>query len=95
MEEPENYVHRYLLETLIHLIRNSPSQVIIVTHSPYLLDYIRPEEVYLVEKPGRETLVRRLSKSREIEEVRRFLEEGGTLGEAWYSGIMGGTSKSN
>jgi len=90
LEEPENYVHPYLLETLIHLIRNSPSQVIIVTHSPYLLDYIRPEEVYLVEKPGRETLVRRLSKSREIEEVRRFLEEGGTLGEAWYSGIMGG-----
>ena len=62
-------MHPYLLETLIHLIRNSPSQVIIVTHSPYLLDYIRPEEVYLVEKPGRETLVRRLSKSREIEEV--------------------------
>ena len=79
-----------MLETLIHLIRNSPSQVIIVTHSPYLLDYIRPEEVYLVEKPGRETLVRRLSKFREIEEGRRFLEEGGTLREAWYSGIMGG-----
>jgi len=34
-------------------------------------------------------LVRRLSESREIEEVRRFLEEGDILGEAWYSDIMG------
>ncbi|MEM4489103.1 MAG: hypothetical protein QXK88_09985, partial [Desulfurococcaceae archaeon] len=67
-----------------------PSQVIIITHSPYLLDYVKPEEVYVVQKEGLETKVRMLSRAEEVEEVRRFLEDGGTLGEAWYSGMFGG-----
>jgi energy-coupling factor transporter ATP-binding protein EcfA2 len=91
LEEPENCVHPHLLEALMSLARDSPPQVILTTHSPYLLDHARPEEVYVVEKEGLETKVGRLSAMKELEAVRRFLEEGGTLGEAWYSGMMGGT----
>jgi len=91
LEEPENCVHPYLLETLMDLARDSPSQVIITTHSPYLLDHVKPEEVYLVRKEGLETKVEKLSTTSEMEYAKRFLEEGGTLGEAWYSGIIGGT----
>jgi energy-coupling factor transporter ATP-binding protein EcfA2 len=91
LEEPENCVHPHLLEALMSLARDSPPQVIFTTHSPYLLDHARPEEVYVVEKEGLETKVGRLSAMKELEAVRRFLEEGGTLGEAWYSGMMGGT----
>jgi len=90
LEEPENYVHPHLLEALVDMARRSPSQVILVTHSPHLLDHVEPEEVYVVEKPGRETVVKKLSNSREMKAVKKFLQEGGTLGEAWYSGAMGG-----
>ena len=92
LEEPENCIHPRLLETLMWLARDSPSQVIITTHSPYLLDHVKPEEVYVVEKEGLETRVKKLSTSKEVEAVKKFLEEGGTLGEAWYSGLMGGVS---
>lgn len=91
LEEPENCIHPYLLETFMHLVRDSPSQVLITTHSPYLLDYVKPEEVYVVWKEGLETKAKKLSTAKEMERVKRFLEEGGTLGEAWYSGIFGGT----
>ena len=66
------------------------ADLILVTHSPHLLDHVEPEEVYVVEKPGRETVVKKLSNSREMKAVKKFLQEGGTLGEAWYSGAMGG-----
>ena len=89
-EEPENCVHPHLLETLIDLARKAPCQVIITTHSPHLLDHVRPEEVYVVEKPKTETIVKKLSETKELQAVKRLLEQGGTLGEAWYSGLMGG-----
>ncbi|RLE64055.1 MAG: hypothetical protein DRJ47_08610 [Thermoprotei archaeon] len=89
-EEPENCIHPHLLETLVDLARRAASQVLVTTHSPYLLDHVKPEEVYIVEKVGVETRVKRLRDAKEVEQVARFLEEGGTLGEAWYSGIFGG-----
>jgi Fe-S cluster assembly ATPase SufC len=88
LEEPENHVHPHLLEALVDMARGSPSQVVMTTHSTHILDYVEPEEVCLVYKEGLETKVKRLTKSSSIDEIRRFLEEGGTLGEAWYSGVM-------
>jgi Fe-S cluster assembly ATPase SufC len=88
LEEPENHVHPHLLEALVDMARSSPSQVVVATHSTHILDYVEPGEVYLVYKDGLETKVRRLTESSSIDEVRRFLEEGGTLGEAWYSGVV-------
>lgn len=89
IEEPENHVHPYLLEALVDLARRSPSQVIFTTHSPYLLDYLKPEEVYVVGKVGAETRVKSLVETEDVEAVRKFLEEGGTLGEAWFSRVFG------
>jgi len=43
-----------------------------------------------VAKVGAETRVRRLTDTADFEIVRRFLEEGGTLGEAWISRFFGG-----
>jgi energy-coupling factor transporter ATP-binding protein EcfA2 len=89
VEEPENCVHPGLLEALVDAMRNAPPQVIVTTHSPYLLDHVEPEEVYVVGRTGLETRVRKLSETREAEAVKRFLREGGTLGEAWYAGMFG------
>lgn len=90
LEEPENHVHPYLLEALVDLARSSPSQVIFTTHSPYLLNHLKPEEVFLVGKIDSETRVRRLTEVEEFKVVKKYLEEGGTLGEAWYSRFFGG-----
>jgi energy-coupling factor transporter ATP-binding protein EcfA2 len=89
LEEPENCVHPKLLEALVDAMRDAPAQVVATTHSPYLLDHVEPEEVYVVSRVGIETKVRRLSETEEVKLVKMFLEEGGTLGEAWYSGLLG------
>ncbi len=92
-EEPENCVHPHLLETIVDLTRKAPVQVLITTQSPYLLDHVDVSEVFVVEKKGTETVIWELESKEEIKRVRKFLEEGGTLGEAWYSGMFGGVPR--
>ncbi len=87
-EEPENCVHPELLESLVELMRLSGRQVIVTTHMPSLLDHVKPEEVYLVARVEGETRVKKLSTIEDIDAVRRYLELGGSLGEAWLSGLL-------
>jgi len=85
-EEPENCVHPYLFETVVDLCRKAPTQVVITTHSPYLLNKILdPKEVLLVEKEDGKTKVKSVE---DLNKVRRFLEEGIPLGEIWYMGEL-------
>ncbi len=67
----------------------APVQVIATTHSPLLLDLFRdhPEEVVIAEKSGRAATFSRLSDRADIADL---LAEGGSLGDLWYSGILGG-----
>ena len=88
-EEPENFIHPHLLESVVDIVKKSGKTVIITTHSPYLLDYVEPKDIILVTKVNGETKLRRLMDTDEIKAVRKYLEEGGTLGEAWFSGLMG------
>ncbi len=91
-EEPENCVHPELLSGLMDLVRSSDKQVIITTHSPILLDYVKPEELYLVFKEEGGTKIVRLKDTKDVEKVKEFLKTGGTLGEAWLSGLIGRSS---
>jgi len=90
-EEPENCVHPHLLETLVDLMRKTPPQVIVTTHSPYLLDHLKPEEVLVVEKVKGETQITRLVEHSEIERVKLMLAQGITLGEIWHAKVFGAT----
>ncbi len=67
----------------------APCQVIATTHSPLLLDLFRdqPEEVVIAEKVGRAATFTRLS---DRDDLAALLAEGGSLGDLWYSGILGG-----
>ncbi len=69
-------------------LSRAPTQVIATTHSPYLLDLFRdhPEEVVIAEKRGREAFFARLSERPDVAE----LLGGGSLGDLWFSGILGG-----
>jgi predicted ATPase len=90
VEEPENGVHPRRLKDIVALLRGlttgrygaRPVQVIITTHSPYLLDEIDPQtEKVLVCQRNEGTDAREVSEL-QLDQVESFLEDFG-LGEIW------------
>lgn len=87
VEEPENGIHPQLLEKVAEIVREtvrtqSETQVVMTTHSPYLLDSFEPEEVTVCHKGEDGAVgVRRLSESAAVQKGRSFF----TLGEIWTS----------
>ena len=91
LEEPENGVHPKRLEDIVDLLRGltegrisgRPVQVILSTHSPYLLDHIRlPQDQVLVfqrEPDGQRTAV-----EADQARLKAFLDEY-MLGELWFN----------
>jgi predicted ATPase len=99
LEEPDRGIHprlyRDIQDALYRLsypesfgINRAPVQVIVTTHSPFMLDLHKdhPEEIIIAEKTERGSEFHRLSERPDLAEL---LEEV-SLGEAWYSGILGG-----
>ncbi|MBI4560730.1 MAG: AAA family ATPase [Candidatus Rokubacteria bacterium] len=87
-EEPENCIHPHLLELVVDVLKSSSKrmQVLITTHSPYLLNLVRnPESLIVVEKGEGETVCKPVKD----EGVKEALQVLG-LGELWYSGNVGG-----
>lgn len=87
-EEPENYVHPRLLELIVELLKNAShkTQVLVTTHSPYLVDLLQPEDLFIVEKQDGKTQVKKAEDKKGIKEALKTLG----LGEMWYSGSLGG-----
>lgn len=99
IEEPDRGVHprllRYIQEALYRLSypenfgkKRDPVQVIATTHSPYLLDLYKdhPEEIVIAQKTQDGAVFERLSEKPYIQEI----IDGASLGEIWFSGILGG-----
>lgn len=99
LEEPDRGLHprllRYVRDALYRLSypeavheNREPVQVIATTHSPYFLDLYReqPEEVVICEKGSQGVTFERLSSRSDIEDILGDVR----LGEAWYSGVLGG-----
>lgn len=99
LEEPDRGIHPRLLrrvqDALYRLAypqscgeEREAVQVLATTHSPYFLDLFRdhPEEIVVANRTGLDVQFERLSDRDDIEEILGV----GPLGEAWYSGILGG-----
>ena len=97
-EEPENGVHPWLLNKIMQLlaqvstagISGKPTQIIITTHSPVLLNYVQPEQIRAVElNESGATQIRSLPT-----DTKRFQAAldayDGELGELWFTNIFGG-----
>ena len=69
-------------------LERSAVQIITTSHSPYFIDLFRdhPEEVIISDKRGRTAEFSRLSDRSDLPELLRE----GSLGDMWYSGILGG-----
>lgn len=85
VEEPENGVHPKRLHDVLGILREllakqTRTQIVLTTHSPYLLDLFKPEEVTLCKKePDGAVSLHPLG---DVEEVRRQLKVF-SLGEIW------------
>lgn len=93
IEEPENGLYVELVE---HLAREfvrqtrapkSPTQILVTTHSPYFVDALTPEQVWLVRK-GPDGFAR-ATRVAEIATVSEMKRQGIPLGALWYSGHFG------
>ena len=95
VEEPEVCVHHGLLSSIIELIKSysTHKQMILSTHSDYVLDHVKPENVYRVTfdrsvgtlaRPIRKTMT-----AREYVALREYLDQEGNLGEYWREGGLG------
>ncbi|MEX0714611.1 MAG: AAA family ATPase [Pirellulales bacterium] len=85
IEEPENGIHPKRLQDVLKILRTliaeqAHSQVILTTHSPYVVDLFQPEEVTLCQKQADGSVaVRKLSDSKTVREQLDVF----TLGEIW------------
>ena len=92
VEEPEVCIHHGLLSSVIAIIKqeSKDKQIIISTHSDYVLDQLEPENVVLVDKKeGKGTKARSVSQAMsktDFKALRSYLEESGSLGEYWREG---------
>ncbi len=92
IEEPEVCVHHGLLSSIIELIRSQSKskQIIISTHSDYVLDKLEPENIVLVRKTKEtgttaSSLPKSLSRN-DFKALKDYLKESGNLGEYWKEG---------
>jgi len=82
IEHPEDTIHPGLVRKLVDTLRSysESSQIIFTTHSPEVLDVLRPEEVLLVSAANGQTSVRGLN-GEEVLAAKRFLKDEGSLSE--------------
>ncbi|NNJ85412.1 MAG: AAA family ATPase, partial [Gammaproteobacteria bacterium] len=92
IEEPENGLYHKLLETLAREFREHAtgeaggSQILITTHSPYLVDALEPEEVWILEK-GEDGFAT-IRQASDDPLVQNMVKEGLPLGGLWYSDYL-------
>ena len=85
VEEPENGIHPGRLKDVLAILRElvseqSQTQIVLTTHSPYVVDLFGPEEVTLCQKEDDGSVsVRRLSDSKTVRDQLDVF----TLGEIW------------
>jgi predicted ATPase len=63
IEEPENSVHPWIIRTLVNRFRlvSEFKNVILTSHSPVLLDLLKPEEIWISSRQNGETELKRLT----------------------------------
>jgi predicted ATPase len=97
VEEPENHLHPRLLETIVALLRQvqeevsdrnvPPSQIMLTTHSPYMVDQMNLDEILWIEKRRGETVVVRPSDKTHL---RKLVEDKALgLGDLMLTGALG------
>ncbi len=92
IEEPEVCVHHGLLSSIVELIKSysAQKQIIISTHSDFVLDKVEPRSVYKIENRGKQgtkaSSVEKNMSAKERSALKSYLASEGNLGEYWRHG---------
>ena len=85
VEEPENGLHPARIAAVMQVLRQlseSGTQVVLATHSPLVVNELKPEEVSVVTRtPEAGTKVRRVSDIPDLDKLQSVF----SLGELWLS----------
>lgn len=85
VDEPEIGLHPYAITMLASLIQQAPTQVIVSTQSPLLLDHFQPEDVLVADRVEGSTQFTRLDSAK----LKTWLETY-SLGQLWEKNELGG-----
>jgi len=94
IEEPENGLYVQVIEQLARLLVSEATkaqpktQVLVTTHSPYFVDALKPEQVWLMEK-GKDGFSK-VTRTADLPTISELAKEGIPLGSLWYSQHFGG-----
>jgi predicted ATPase len=85
IDEPEVGLHPEMLPVLAELLKQASerTQIIVATHSPQLIDFIKPQDVLTIERANGATHIERLP----VERLERWLERY-SLGKLWTLGKL-------
>jgi len=93
IEEPENHLHPRLIETLIEVVAQRQQELgadvaqnIITTHSPYVVDRVKIDDLIFVEKKKGASVFTRPGSKAHLKQLLEQEEVG--LGDLWYSGAL-------
>lgn len=92
IEEPEVCIHHGLLDSILEIIKQESrtKQIIISTHSDYVLDQLEPENVILIVKDSvKGTKANKITKAlsrNDYRALKYYLKNTGNLGEYWRDG---------
>jgi predicted ATPase len=83
IEEPENQLHPRLLPELAGECRaaSARSQLMVTTHSPFFIDALKPEEVWVLYRD--EQGYTKAKRTSDMQGVKEFMANGATLGNLW------------
>ena len=88
IEEPENGIHPKQLEYIVHSFysltrRPNPIQIILTTHSPYILDFVDKKDIRVFTRD--ESGSANVHPFESLKGISDMLSSGYTQGEAWYN----------
>jgi predicted ATPase len=88
IEEPENQLHPRLLPELAEECRIAAarSQLMVTTHSPFFVNGLRPEEVWVLYRDERGYT--RARRAADMRGVKDFMAQGALLGHLWVEGYF-------
>lgn len=97
LEEPENFLHPWMQQKLIRIMREQASAnktvFLLTTHSATILNAVNPDEVVLVRLTEAGTVASTIEDRDEIESALKAANFG--LGDLWVSGAIGAVPGEN
>ncbi len=88
IEEPENQLHPRLLPELAEEchIASELTQLLVTTHSPFFVNGLAPEEVWVLYRNERGYTQAKRADS--MQGIREMMDQGAQLGDLWTEGFM-------